>query len=67
MTLLNLIRGITEAKKAAGIVPAYALVFKDIISKMPFEREWIEKELKELEELEIISIGRTINDRYIRL
>ena len=67
MTLLTLIREITESKKAAGIVPAYTLVFKDLISSMPFAREWIEKELKELEELEIISIGRTINDRYIRL
>lgn len=67
MMLLELIINVISEKEAAGIAPAHALVFKDIITKMPADRHRIEKELKELEAAGMIRIGNTINDRYINL
>lgn len=67
MMLLELIINVISGKESAGIAPAHALVFKDIIAKIPADRHRIEKELKELEAAGIIRIGNTINDRYIYL
>lgn len=62
----ELIAGIEAGKKAKNRFPTYAL-YSELLTAANLTRQELNKALNELFRLEVISVGETVNDKYITI
>ena len=64
--ILDVIRDITARKRAKHIYPDYAL-FIETYNRVGGDRKAFSAEVRELRDAGFITVGRTINDAYLKL
>ena len=64
-TVLATIKAIQTDREEKNIMPSYAMYRRDLLSC--FSKKELDKALKELIEMDVIRVGRTMNDWYIEV